>query len=257
MGNDVNRGDKLLELDDISFGYPGGELILSGLTTSLSSSEIVCVIGQSGCGKTTLLNIAGGFILPSSGTVRFNGADNHPPDIKRVMVFQDGNQLFPWLRTEGNVMFPMSFAEGGNKMSSDERRESAGRLLSLVGLSDAADFYPATLSGGMKQRAVIARALATRPELLLLDEPFTALDAPTRRSLQNMLLELRDELGVSMLFVTHDIREAVYLSDRLLIMTPGGTISMQVDLCKERDEFSDEFVKVEREVYRLISPDKS
>ena len=162
------------------------------------------------------------------------------------MVFQDSSQLFPWLTVRDNVLFPDRLAA-----------ERADRLLELVGLSDSAGLYPARLSGGMKQRAVIARALATRPEVLLLDEPFTALDAPTRRGLQDMLLALNEKIGTSMLFVTHDIREAVYLADRLLIMTGTGVRELGIGLERgpgRRDEFSDDFVKFEREVYAAIKP---
>jgi NitT/TauT family transport system ATP-binding protein len=237
----------VLSLEHISYGYSGFPPVLDDVSVSLGANEILCIIGPSGCGKTTLLNIAGGFASPLSGQVVFHNKNNPQPDLKRIMVFQDSSQLFPWLSVRRNVRFPAITGE----------KDSSGNLLEIVGLTAAADMYPSQLSGGMKQRAVIARAMTPRPEILLLDEPFTALDAPTRRGLQNMLLELKSELSVSMMFVTHDIREAVYLADRLLIMTSEGVDELDINLSGERDEFSDEFVKIERKVYALISPDKS
>lgn len=237
----------ILSLEHISFGYPDYPPVLSDVSADLGRNEILCLIGPSGCGKTSFLNIAGGFTPPDSGQVLFQNQINTAPGLERIMVFQDSSQLFPWLTVRQNVQFP---SQRGDEDHSE-------RLLELVGLTDAADMYPSQLSGGMKQRAAIARALTPNPEILLLDEPFTALDAPTRRGLQNMLLELKKQLGVSMLFVTHDIREAVYLADRLLIMTGGGTEEMVITLSGERDEFSDDFVKIEREVYKSILPGKS
>ncbi|MBI9109394.1 MAG: ABC transporter ATP-binding protein [Spirochaetales bacterium] len=237
----------VISLEHIRFGYPGFPPVLSDVSVRLGKDEILCIIGPSGCGKTSLLNIAGGFTPPEGGRLVFQEMINPQPGRKRIMVFQDSHQLFPWLTVRRNVAFPSLPGE----------EDSSDRLLRLVGLSESAEMYPSQLSGGMKQRAVIARAMTPRPEILLLDEPFTALDAPTRRELQNMLLDLRLEFSVSMMFVTHDIREAVYLADRLLIMTPGGTREMAISLSRERDEFSDEFVKIEREVYKLISAGRS
>jgi ABC-type nitrate/sulfonate/bicarbonate transport system ATPase subunit len=233
----------VLHLEDISFGYPGYPEVLSGLTTSLYTGEIVCVIGASGCGKSTMLNLAGGFLKPSSGILSDGRGEVSSPSAERVMVFQDSDQLFPWLTVRENAAFPNS------------PRDRVLQLLTMVGLSDAAELYPAQLSGGMKQRAVIARALAGSPEILLLDEPFTALDAPTRRGLQDTLLDLNAEFGVSMLFVTHDIREAVYLADRIMVMMPNEVKMIEIALPRgagKRDEFSDDFVRIEREVYELI-----
>ena len=232
----------LLRLEEISYAYPGGEPVLEDISISVAEGEIVCIIGSSGCGKTTLLNIAGGFISPGSGRVLFRGGPAPAPDPGRIMVFQDSDQLFPWLTVEKNVMFP---APG---LGAD----AAGRLLRLAGLPGASGLYPRRLSGGMKQRAVIARAMAPEPDVLLLDEPFTALDAPTRRGLQDMLRGLRRELGIAMVFVTHDIREAVYLSDRILVLSKSDVAEVENDLPEDRDEFSDDFVGLERRVYDLI-----
>ncbi|HAK47462.1 MAG TPA: sulfonate ABC transporter ATP-binding protein [Spirochaeta sp.] len=240
----MNTKDAVLHFNDVSFGYPGYPPdILSGLTASLYSGEIVCVIGPSGCGKSTMLNLAGGFLKPSVGTLSDGRGEVNSPAPERIMVFQDSDQLFPWLTVAANAAFP------------DAPEKRVSQLLSMLGLSDAAELYPAQLSGGMKQRAVIARALAGSPEILLLDEPFTALDAPTRRGLQDTLLDLNAEFEVSMLFVTHDIREAVYLADRIMVMTSEGVDMLDIELERGagmRDEFSDEFVAIEREIYARI-----
>ncbi|MDC7228230.1 MAG: ABC transporter ATP-binding protein [Spirochaetales bacterium] len=246
--NTENLKTPVLRFENAGFAYPGYSPVLSEFSASLYEGEIICIIGASGCGKSTMLSLAGGFLLPDSGLITDSRGTVSGPEPKRIMVFQDSAQLFPWLTVFANASFP------------DADPTHVSELLEMVDLADAAEKYPSQLSGGMKQRAVIARALAGRPEILLLDEPFTALDAPTRRGLQDMLLELNSELGVSMMFVTHDIREAVYLADRLLIMTPGGVKMMNIELERgagKRDEFSNEFVAIEREVYGIISPDKS
>ncbi len=237
----------MLGFKDLEFSYPGYEPVIKNLSAEIADAEIVCLIGPSGCGKTTVLNLAGGFIKPTSGEVYDSGGRIESPGPSRLMVFQDSAQLFPWLNVKSNAAFPNS------------DHGLVDKLLKMVGLSDSADKYPAKLSGGMKQRVVIARALAGLPQTLLLDEPFTALDAPTRRGLQDMLLELNRETSVSMLFVTHDIREAVYLADRILVMRNQGVETIDVSgipalrRCNgRRNEFSSEFVRLEREVYGLL-----
>jgi len=257
MTSETSLRETVLRFDGISFGYPGYPPVLENFSAELYQGEIVCIIGASGCGKTTLLNLAGGFLKADDGTVFDSGGAVENPHRDRIMVFQDSSQLFPWLTVRKNVMFPVS--GGILKKTGNTADKTALRMLELVGLSDAADLYPARLSGGMKQRAVIARALSAGPELLLLDEPFTALDAPTRRGLQNLLIDINLELGVSMMFVTHDIREAVYIADRILIMTPGCVNELKLGPEKglerrgrKRDEFSDEFVAVEREIFAAI-----
>lgn len=235
--------DIVLKFDNAEFGYPGFPPVLTDFSAELYAGEIVCVIGASGCGKSTMLNLAGGFLPPGSGSVTDKRGEVTAPSPERIMVFQDSAQLFPWLTVSANCAFSGASAD------------QVENLLSMVGLADATEKYPTQLSGGMKQRAVIARALAGSPEILLLDEPFTALDAPTRRGLQDMLLELNRELAVSMLFVTHDIREAVYLADRIMVMTADGVEMIEIVLERgagKRDEFSDDFVQVEREVYSAI-----
>ncbi len=241
----------VLSFNNVSFAYPGYQPVLNNFSASLQHGEIVCVIGPSGCGKSTLLNLAGGFIFPGSGIIEDKYGVVSGPGKNRIMVFQNSDQLFPWLTTSANVKFPLKYRNSNVEDISIQTEN----LLELVGLSDDADLFPSQLSGGMKQRAVIARALSTRPDILLLDEPFTALDAPTRRSLQDLLVELNRGLDTSMLFVTHDITEAVYIADRLIILKNDEAVFMDIDIERisgRRDEYSDDFVSLERRLYGLL-----
>ena len=246
--------EAVLKFVDVSFSYPGYQPVLEDFSAELNHGDVVCVIGASGCGKTTLLNLAGGFLMPTGGCVYDTHGEVQKPDKNRVMVFQHTTQLFPWLTAAGNIKFPLSH---GSKKSGSVNR-TVEELLEAVGLSDAAGLYPSQMSGGMQQRAVIARALSTKPDMLLLDEPFTALDAPTRRSLQQLLVDLNSRMNISMMFVTHDISEAVYIADKLIIMKKEGPVFLDVDIKRrlgKRDEYSDEFVRLGRKVYNLIEPD--
>jgi len=205
----------LLAAGEVEFAYPGNpEPVLRNLGFRLEPGEFLCILGPSGCGKSTLLNLAGGFLLPRKGTLLFRNAPVLRPDKRRVMVFQGYDQLFPWKTVLGNVLFPMK--------PRDKAR--ARLLLELARMEGREEKYPRELSGGMRQRAALARALAADPELLLLDEPFDGLDPPTRRTLQETLLSLRSSLEISILMVTHDIREAVFLADRILLMSPRGEL---------------------------------
>ncbi len=238
----------LLRLENISFSYKTEEAILHKLSLSLAPESILCLGGASGCGKTTLLNIAGGFLQPSEGTVFFRESEVSAPDRKRIMIFQDSHQLFPWLTVQGNILFSMKGKE--------KNRDKVDWLLEMVGLTGQGKRYPSELSGGMAQRGVIARALAAEPEILLLDEPFTALDAPTRRGLQDMLLHLKEETGISMILVSHDLREAVYIADQVAILSRKEILSVHVPLPRPRNPFSSAFVNLEQQLYELISNGK-
>ena len=231
----------ILRLERLSFGY-GGRPLFSDLSLSLFKNEIICIIGTSGCGKTTLLNLAAGFISPDEGGVYSRGVAVEEPGPDRIMIFQDGGQLFPWLTAGANVRF----ADRGLSVAESDR------LLAQAGLSGCGGLYPSQLSGGMRQRAALARALAGNPSVLLLDEPFSAVDAPTRRGLQDTLLSLRTAAGLSALFVTHDIREAVYLSDRVFVLTAGGGFVVENDLPHPRDRFSTGFVQFEKRLYSML-----
>ncbi|TYP57447.1 ABC transporter ATP-binding protein [Thermosediminibacter litoriperuensis] len=182
--------------------------------------ELVSVIGRSGCGKTTLLRCIAGFEKYDGGEIFLDGKRVCSPGPDRFMVFQGLDQLFPWLTVRGNVIFAMKTVHKG--MTPKELRERAGYYLELVGLSGWADCYPYQLSGGMKQRAFLARALSVNPRVLLMDEPFGSLDAFGRRAMQELLLKLWEKTGVTIVFVTHDIDECIKLSDRILVFASGS-----------------------------------
>ncbi|MDQ3890606.1 MAG: ABC transporter ATP-binding protein [Actinomycetota bacterium] len=199
---------------------------LDGARFDLVENEFATLVGTSGCGKSTLLMIAAGLEEPTAGEVRVNGRPIQGPGRDRGMVFQTYT-LFPWLTVHRNV----EFALRGEQMSKEERRNVVREHLALVGLEAFADAYPSQLSGGMRQRVAIARALSYRPQILLMDEPFGALDAQTRQLMQELLTRLWEQHRLTVLFVTHDIDEAIFLSDRVLVMTNRpGRIKMDVPI---------------------------
>ncbi|MCA3265432.1 MAG: ABC transporter ATP-binding protein [Azospirillum sp.] len=175
------------------------------------------LLGPSGCGKSTLLKGVAGFMRPVEGTMRLNGQEILEPGPDRMMVFQEFDQLLPWKTVEQNVMFPMLCA---GKHPKAEARERARRFIDKVNLTKFRDVYPHMLSGGMKQRVAIARAMAMEPAILLMDEPYAALDALTRRKMQEELLELWDDVRFTVLFVTHSIEEAIIVGSRILVLSP-------------------------------------
>lgn len=190
--------------------------VLTHIDLKVHQGDFVCIVGPSGCGKSTLLAQLAGLEKPDSGHIYLNGIEVLKPQTNRIMVFQDFNQLFPWKTVLGNVIFPLKLHQIGG--SDRERNALAEEYLSLVKLEDFKDFYPHELSGGMKQRVAIARALAMKSEILLMDEPFGSLDAQSRSELQSMLLEIWEQTRVTILFVTHDIAEALFLSSRIVVM---------------------------------------
>lgn len=199
--------------------------VLSNITFRVLSGEFFCLLGPSGSGKTTLLRCIGGYEKVTSGTIKLNNHTVSAPGIDRIMVFQGFDQLFAWKTVSGNIEYPLKV----NGISRVERRERTEKYLSLVGLHNYANYYPFQLSGGMKQRTAIARALALEPPLLLMDEPFGNLDAITRHTLQRELLRIKDETNTTVLFVTHDIDEAITLGDRILIFSRQGTVKSQIE----------------------------
>ena len=249
----------MLEVSGLFHRFGGGEgaqTAVRELSFTVAAGELVCIVGPSGCGKSTLLRCIAGLIKPTGGTVRLHGdvVDGVPPDL--AVVFQDyGRSLFPWMSVFGNVEFPLRSRE----MSRAERKERAREALAWVGLTDAHRKYPWQLSGGMQQRVSIARALASRPSLLLMDEPFASVDAQTRCELEDLLRSVQREQGSTVLLVTHDIDESVYLGDRVLVLSssPAAIVAdLAVGLPAERDQIGTracaEFVELRAEVAGLL-----
>ncbi|MDK2890749.1 MAG: sulfonate transport system ATP-binding protein [Methanoculleus sp.] len=223
---------------------------LAGVNLEISDEEFVCLVGPSGCGKTTLLRIIAGLETATTGGVTVDGRAVTGPDPKCGMVFQEYS-LFPWRRVIDNVAFGLEM----KGVAKEERRRTADYYLELVGLSQFRDAYPYELSGGMRQRVAIARALANDPDVLLMDEPFGALDAQTRNRMQKELLSLWEQTKKTIVFVTHSVDEAVYLSDRIVVLSPRpGSIREIIDIpwSRPRDRTSAEFAEVRRRVLRMI-----
>jgi NitT/TauT family transport system ATP-binding protein len=233
------------------FRTPGRSVVaLRDIDLAVAPGELVCLLGPSGCGKSTLLNAVAGFLRPSSGRILVDDAPVDGPGPDRGMVFQE-YALFPWMTVIDNVGFGLRV----KGLARAAARRRATELLGLLGLGDFADRYPKDLSGGMRQRVAIARVLAIDPPVLLMDEPFGALDALTRRSLQDQLLELWTELRKTILFVTHSIDESLYLADRIVVMTfRPGTIrrDLRVELPRPRDPSSAAFNALKRELDELV-----
>ena len=233
----------------------GPVIALNEISFKTHRREFVCVIGPSGCGKSTLIRILAGLEPPSSGRVLLDGKAVHGPGPDRGMVFQ-GYTLFPWLTVKKNVMFGLEMA-GRGKMAAEEE---AMQWIDLVGLSKFAKSYPHQLSGGMKQRVAIARALANQPRILLMDEPFGALDAQTRARMQAYLLEIWQNIDITILFITHDLDEAIYLADRILVLKahPGEVdelIEVPVPQPRSPGQFlSPEFLTTKKRLEELIHP---
>lgn len=230
----AGKGSIVFDNVSITFGE-GKDLYQAVDTTSLSidSGEFVCILGPSGCGKSTLLNSVAGYVKPTQGNVMVDGVEIDAPGPDRGMVFQQYS-LLPWKTVYQNVIFGPLMAGASRK----EAGEIANTLLNMVGLMKFAKRYPAELSGGMQQRVGIARALANYPKVLLMDEPFGALDAQTRLTMQENLLEIWKSFNITVVFVTHDVDEAVFLADRVVIMSaaPGRIVEdLRIELPRPRD----------------------
>ena len=250
----------MLDVLELGHTYGAGATAhkaIEEISFRVDQGEIVCIVGPSGCGKSTLLRTISGLLRPTRGEIKLHDktVTGTPGDL--AVVFQDyGRSLFPWLKVAGNVEFPL---KNDRSLSKAQRKERVNEALSWVGLSGAVNKYPWQLSGGMQQRVSIARALAYRPALMLMDEPFASVDAQTRGDLEDLVLRVRDEHGMTILLVTHDIDESVYLADRVLVLSTAPTTiveTLKVELPRERDQIttreSEEFVHLRGEVARLL-----
>lgn len=240
----------VLEIQGLRKAYNGVE-ILKDFDLKLIKGEVLSILGPSGCGKSTLLRLAAGLEKPEEGSIKVEA--EHGNTGKTFMIFQDFDQLFPWKTVLDNVTYPMGIrkiydAEG-------ERKKAALEMLEMVEYEDSISKYPHQLSGGMKQKVALARALCLNPDLLLMDEPFASLDAQTRSSMQELLLRIWKRKGLTILFVTHDIYEAITISDRILVMGNKGEgikARMELEGAKPRDYGSPEFMKLWKEIYKLL-----
>lgn len=231
-----NKGSVFKSLDEISLDIKEGEFL--------------CVLGPSGCGKSTILRLIAGLDKPSSGEILMDNEAIYGPDYKRGMVFQEYS-LFPWRSVIDNVAFSLEM----NGMGEEDRYKIAEEYLKTVGLHKFKESKPHELSGGMKQRVAIVRSLAGDPEVLLMDEPFGALDVQTRNQLQRDLLKIWEDKGKTIIFVTHSVDEAVFLGDRVVLMSKGpGKISkvFNVDIKRIRDRLDPEFLKLKQEIMNLL-----
>ncbi|WP_263385182.1 ABC transporter ATP-binding protein [Granulicella arctica] len=222
--------------------------VLDNISLDVADGEFLCILGPSGCGKSTLLNIMAGFLSPTSGTVLASGNTVHGPDPRRIFVFQERG-VFPWLTVEGNIGFGLS------GLARKEQSQRIAHYVELVGLKGFENSYPSDLSGGMKQRLEVARALAVNPDMLLLDEPFGALDSITRLTMRKELLRIWRAERKTIIFVTHDIDEAVQLADRVVVMSDRPATIQQIvtiDIVHPRDISSARYLELRDGIFQQI-----
>jgi NitT/TauT family transport system ATP-binding protein len=241
---------RLLEIRGLSKSFPGAgsfQKVLDQIDVAVDRGEMICILGRSGCGKTTLLNILAGFLPPTAGTLLLDGRPISRPGPDRCVVFQE-DALFPWLTVEENIAFGLRAARRSTAMEVE-------RFLALVGLTEFRTYLPREISGGMKQRVALARVLILKPAVLLMDEPFAALDAQTREEMQNLLLDLWEALNHTILFVTHDVAEAVKMADRILLMgkNPGRIREeIRVGLPRPREKEAGHFLSLCRDLFAKL-----
>ena len=249
----------MLHVEHLKKSY-GDVQAIGDLSFDVDAGEFVCIVGPSGCGKTTLLKCVAGLLEPTAGEVRLEGAPVHGPPDTMALVFQEySRSLFPWMTVRQNVAFPL------RRKKPPDAAKRVEQALASVGLEGALDRYPWQLSGGMQQRVAIARALAYQPRILLMDEPFASVDAQTRADLEDLVLEVRRQYEVTIVFVTHDIDESVYLSDRIIVLGPSPTTvreTLDVGLPQPRDQVATkelpEFARLRAHVWRTIKrPDEA
>ena len=234
---------------DIVFERDGKKIsVLEDINLEVGEGEFLCLLGPSGCGKTTLLNTMAGFLSPSAGEIRIDGETVKGPDPRRIFVFQERG-VFPWLTVEGNIGF------GLFKLSRGEREQRIRHYVAMVGLQGFEKAYPAELSGGMKQRLEVARALAVNPDMLFLDEPFGALDSITRLVMRGELLRIWEAERKTIVFVTHDIDEAVQLADRVVVLSARPARIQQIvdiDIAHPRDISSPRYLELRDGIFKQI-----
>jgi NitT/TauT family transport system ATP-binding protein len=263
-GRDLVNEPPLLQIDGLGKTYGSGEKAVHAVgdvSFAIDDGEFVCVVGPSGCGKTTLLKCIGGLLRPTRGEVLLRGRRVTAPPEEMALVFQEySRSLMPWASVRNNILLPLRH----KKLSRAERNRLVEDSLTAVGLTRVLDRYPWQLSGGMQQRVAIARALAYQPAILLMDEPFASVDAQTRGDLEDLVLQVRDEYGITILFVTHDIDESVYLSDRVVVLTHSPTEVKEIvadDLPSPRDQITTkelaDFTSLRAHVYRLIKREQA
>jgi len=237
-----------IELRNVNYRYESGDRrvpALQDVSFAVDAAEFLCLVGQSGCGKTTMLNLIAGFLAPTAGEILVGGKRVTGKGFDRGIVFQDFAQLFPWRTARRNVEFGLEM----KGLPREQRGEVAMNFLRLVGLEKFASAFPHELSGGMQQRVAIARALAYNPTVLLMDEPFAALDALTRDEMQRFLVDVWRETKKTVLYVTHNVAEAVYLADRVIVLSPHpGTVKAEVKITlpRPRDALSVPFLEYQR-----------
>jgi NitT/TauT family transport system ATP-binding protein len=258
------KGIVMLEVTHLAKTYGDGDRAVRAvgdLTFRVERGEFVCIVGPSGCGKTTLLKCVSGLIPPTAGTATLAGRQVDGPPEEVAVVFQEySRSLLPWLTVRGNVDLVLR----SKSLKRNVRHRLIEDNLAAVGLADFLDYYPWQLSGGMQQRVAIARALAYQSEILLMDEPFASVDAQTRADLEDLILRVRDEFDITIVFVTHDIDESVYLSDRVIVLSPAPTTVIEeipINLPKPRDQVATkelpEFVHLRSRVFQLIKRDEA
>ncbi|WP_044896359.1 ABC transporter ATP-binding protein [Bacillus alveayuensis] len=228
----------------------GSLKVLENINLTIEKGEFAAIVGPSGCGKSTLLRMVAGLETPDEGAVQTDGELIRKPSPRRMMIFQE-HALYPWLTVGKNVEMGLELAG----VAKEERRNKAEKVLKTVGLEGFYDYYPSQLSGGMRQRVSIARALVMDPDILLLDEPYGALDAMTRLTMQNELLNLWEGSGKTMLLITHDIDEALYLADKVFVMSarPGKVVrTIDLDLPRPRNRNSQRFGELRQEIIQLL-----
>jgi len=243
----------LLDVNGVTLRYKTPDLLVTAterVSFQVGRSDRFVLLGPSGCGKSTLLKAVGGYMQPSEGSITINGRKVTAPGADRMMVFQEFDQLLPWKTVLENVTFPLMTARG---LLRAEAADKARHYIEKVNLTRALDAYPHTLSGGMKQRVAIARGMAMEPDILLMDEPFAALDALTRRTCQDELLQLWDETRFTVLFVTHSIAEAIKIGNRILLLSPHpGRVKAEVFDVDKVEAADGSAARLEKQIHDLL-----